>query len=212
MLLVAAPHDFHPDLSPERLSVLHQTVARARTFAFSTLAARPAYSWSAGCLAYEESLNAFEQLAAETSWLRFFREGLAYTLLLGVVPIRVQGANQKPKYVTTAEAVTLARPSCQQLLPLGDFALTLDACSLRLEFEMEGARIGACALRVYSRSEKNQVLYHSWDVYLPDAFAVAVAPVAHLPRRDAEELAPADFGLASQSEDGKELSGRDGSR
>lgn len=197
---LAAPHLFHADLSAERLNALATLIRDKRAEAFDALPDKRA-TWGGACTAYETTMLAFQDLSTRVDWLGFYREqGLAYSLRIGEVPVRVQRSDHAPKAVLRLEGLELSRVQTQ--VPLfGD--VKLENCMLRLEFVAEGPRMGICELRVWGRA-KIPDLYYCWELGALSDAAGGLANVTQLPRREPDELPPADFAIGGEERETKD--------
>lgn len=191
------PHDFHPDLTADRLSALVKIVKAKRSEAFeihSKAARTQDLYWSTCCLAFELVMNAFEALASEVEWLKFHREQRhAYALVVGAVPFRVQRSDHAPKRLMNIET-TLAKGT-QGLLPFGDGRDTLANYMVRLEFAADGDAVSFCELSV--RDLSGDVLYDRWIVG-DESIAVANEDATPLVRAEPQVIEPAAFDVLSE--------------
>jgi hypothetical protein len=192
-----SPRDFHADLSADRLAFLEDIIRTARAKAFSVLNEYPDYNWSAGCFAYEMTMRTFAAKAKDVHWLGFVQHSNAYVLIIGDVPVRVKRKDRPTNAVLGTEEALLDRLGCQQFFDFDGQGLRLSECIVRLEFEVHDKGVGSCALRVWSREEREEkrVLYYEWPIA-----AEHEAVVATLPKRDAEVLPPADYDIGDEDE------------
>jgi len=197
------PHEFHPDLATERLQLIAQVVQDEIGRAMGKFAGETKVGWSRGCTVYEGVKNALETMGLSTAWLKYQQErGMAYSVRIGEVPIRVQRFDDEPKPAMDFEKDLSRRAKTQVPFPLG--MTRLSNCLVRIEFEIVGDEV-RCHLRVWNVKEDDPVLYHSWEL---GTVAVDAAPadVRLLGRAEAVELPPADFGVdgAEQVDDNDE--------
>lgn len=122
----------YPDLLPERLSVIAGTIVTSRNLVATLNKPFEAASWGLGCLGHQIAMQALRGLAVSGKypWLQFISEqGMAFTLVVGGTPLRVQSESEQIRPVMPGERA--AWKQLPQRLP--GFEFETDTGVLRIE-------------------------------------------------------------------------------
>lgn len=207
------PSEYHPDLTHERLREITTVVRRVRAEAFSDHSLRHDGAWTLGCMVHERAMRALEERAQEVDWLTFTPEaGLAYSLRVGAVPIRVQRDDVPTKRVLGGERAALE--TVQRAFDFGDGRPV--ETIVRLELGVHEGIVTQALLRV--RERHLGTILHEWELPLGAVeefdevgFQATSENVATFPEAEREVLPPVslddDMTLSEvEAEDGSQSS------
>jgi hypothetical protein len=167
-----------PDVTPERVAVLVRELVNQRDFVATIAGCFKRSRWGSACLEYEEArLGLFDLAASGThSWMRYLPEqGQAYTVMMGVAPIRVQSESDQFRPVMRQERQSMNGRGQLRLPGMG--GIKAADVILRLEVAQRAgepvARVTLCMF-----DESTNVQLDEWLVYRLTAEQAAIGPRA----------------------------------
>jgi hypothetical protein len=190
---MSAPFDYHPDLDADRLALVVKTIVEirnsvlrdmsallAKKFPFACTKEVPLQEeadfdawWSVACVAYQLTRAALKALEREHPWLTVRYEGLAFTIHIGSVPMRL-GYYERQIRAPLASELKALEEMRQAWLPHVEGEL--ERAVLRLELDADRfAPVRRVRLRLVDGEAKATL--RSWALYSPE-----VAPVADVSR------------------------------
>ncbi len=154
--------DQYPDLSSERLETVANRIACIRNGVSDVTESLSHCGWGFACTACEATMKDLLVWQRNHSWLRVLPEqGMAYTILIGKTPLRVQPESAKVRPVMPGERQALSELSPTLSLFSEEFR---SQNVLRLEVAQRPghrvARIAACLIEMPS-----ETLLDSWTIY-----------------------------------------------
>lgn len=177
------PPDFHPDLLPERLSAVAETLANAKNELFA--AADPSEGdggWGVGCHGADRGrIRLRDRLAPSVDYLTFRAEGsLAYWISIGEVPIRISRLDTEPPTLCERQ-----RTAVQQLTFEGfpsstpfDLRLQLDQTTTKVLKDRRVVRAILCVMEGDNEIASWQVWPRTESGVMPLPTPLRPAPVA----------------------------------